>query len=136
MSAPLAGTAARVEASGKMVPLGPKAQADQTITEADVTDTSKLTKLLVKLLTDVAALRRRFAPRRIDFEDVPVSTAGAAVNLEHGFGGRVRWWIAGWQSSGTAAPILKESTTLTTNSTLSLQSYVAGTATIRVEAAG
>ena len=106
MSAPLPGSAARVDASGKMIPLGPRAQADQTITEADVTDTAKLTRLLVKLLADVALLRRRWAPRRIDFEDISGrSNSGGVVMLAHGFGGRVRWWVVGWSSGSTTAPI-------------------------------
>ena len=63
--------------------------------------------------------------------------AGAEVALEHGLGGRVRWWICGWRSSGTSAPVLRESTSNVPNdTTLYLQSYVAGTACIRVEQAG
>ena len=120
----------------KVITLDGKAQPDQVVTEADVQEPPKLTKLLVQLLKDVTTLKRTPAPSRIDYEDVPVSTAGALVPLQHNFGGRVRWWLVGWSSAGTSAPILRESSlagSLSTTSTLILQSYVAGTATIRIE---
>jgi hypothetical protein len=117
-----------------------KASADEVVTEADVQDAPKLARMLVRLLATVADMRRAFSPRRIDFEDVAVSTAGAQVALQHNFGGRVRWWIVGWTSSGTSAPILRElaptAPAAPDPNTLYLQSYVAGTACIRVEGAG
>jgi hypothetical protein len=129
-------SAARITADGHVTQLDARAGAREVLTEADVQDAAKLTRLLVRLLSDVAGLLRRANPSRIDFEDFPVSTAGAAVQLQHNMRGRVRWWIVGWQSSGTAAPVLKEDTTATDANTLVLLSYVAGTATVRVEAAG
>lgn len=129
-------SAAKVSSAGLVTQLGSKPTPDEVVTEQDVQEPAKLARVLGRVLAEVAALKRRFAPRAIDFEDVAVSTAGATVSLEHGMSGRVRWYLVGWQSSGTTAPILKESTTLTTSSTLVLASYVAGTATIRVEEAG
>lgn len=136
MTAPLVGSAARIDATGKIYQLGPKSQPDQNLTEDDVADATKLTKLLVKMLGDIAALRRRYAPRRIDFEDIVTGTSGATFQLQHNLSGRVRWWLVGWSAVGTSAPVLKEFPSLITSNTLALQSYVAGTATIRVEEAG
>ncbi len=129
-------SAARIEADGRVKILDGKAEPDAVVTESDAKDPAKLARLLARLLKDIATVRRRFTAKRIDFEDVAVSTAGATVSLQHNLNGRVRWWLAGWQSSGTTAPILKESATATTAQTLVLMSYVAGTATIRVEGAG
>lgn len=130
-------SAAKVASDGAVTVLDGRGEPDEAVTADDAKDASKLARLLGRLLSDVAALRRAWAPRSIDFEDVTVSTAGAQVALAHNFGGRVRWWICGWQSSGTSAPVLRESSSVTTDeNTLYLQSYVAGTACIRVEEAG
>ncbi len=130
-------SAARVDSAGVVKLLDGRATPEEVVSEADVREPAKLAKTMARILATVAAVRRAFAPSRIDFEDVPVSTAGAQVALGHGFNGRVRWWIVGWQSTGTTAPILRESAaTVTDANTLYLQSYVAGTACIRVEEAG
>lgn len=129
-------SAAKVAADGKVTALDGRAEPDEVVTEADVQQPAKLARLLARLLAAVATLRRPFVPRRIDFEDVTVSTSGAAVSLEHGFKGRVRWWVCDWDSAASTAPYLKRSTALTTATTLVLLSYVAGTVCIRVEEAG
>jgi hypothetical protein len=127
--------AATVPASGVVRQLDRPASPDEVMSEVDAQNAVKLARVLLRILKDVATLKRRWWPDRIDFEDFPVSTAGATVTLNHGLGGRVRWWLVDWESSGTTAPILKR-TSATTNDSLVLASYVAGTATIRVEAAG
>ncbi len=125
-----------INSVGKVTQLDGRAGPPEVVTEADVQEPAKLARAVQSLLLRVATLERTRVPQRIDFEDIAVSTAGAQVSLAHGMNGRVRWWIVGWRSSGTAAPILRESpTTITTANTLYLQSYVAGTATIRVELA-
>lgn len=130
-------SAAKVTSAGAVSRQDARAEPDENVTADDAADTAKLARMLTRLLATVARLQRAFAPRRIDFEDVAVSTAGAQVPLAHNFNGRVRWWICGWQSTGTSAPILRESSsTVTDANTLYLQSYVAGTACIRVEEAG
>lgn len=121
----------------KITQLDARAGPDEVVTEDDAKQPAKLARMLGTLLTSMASLSRAWAPQRIDFEDVVVSTGGAQVTLAHGFNGRVRWWIVGWVSTGTTAPILRESSaTATDANTLRLQSYVAGTACIRVEASG
>lgn len=134
MGAPISGSA-RIASDGTVTQLDGRAATAEAITEDDVADAAKLTRLLARVLTDIAALRRRFVPRRLDFEDVAVLSTGATVQLQHGFGGRVRWWVAGWQCPTNVAPILREDTALTDVNTIVLRSYVAGTVTIRVEAA-
>jgi hypothetical protein len=123
----------KVAADNSVTQLDRSAQPDELVTEDDASDAPKLARLLGRVLKDVASLKRRWVPRRIDFEDRVCGTAGATLSLRHGFTGRVRWYVIGW-SGATAAPALAESTT--SDSTLVLQSYVAGTATIRVEEAG
>lgn len=124
---------ARVTSDGKVAQLDGRASAAEVVTEQDVQEPAKLSRLLVRLLTDVAALKRRFAPRRFDFEDVPVLAAGGTVQLQHNFGGRVRWWVVdctsstkAWLNAATTADTLVVNLTGTSD----------GTATIRVESAG
>jgi hypothetical protein len=129
-------SAAKVSESGVVTSLDGRAEPDEVITENDVQDAAKLARALSAMSKAIAALKRAWAPRTIDFEDVLVATSGAAVHLAHGFG-RVRWWVIDWvpTSPGTVAPILFKSDA-TTEQTLVLLSYVDGTATIRVEEAG
>jgi hypothetical protein len=128
-------SAAKIATGGKVTILDGKAAAEEIITEQDVQEPAKLARILGRTVKVLAEIARRFNPRRIDYEDVPCLTAGAAIQLQHNFKGRVRWWIVDWTSTGTAAPVLKRNTT-TTADTLVLLSYVAGTATIRIEEAG
>lgn len=128
-------SAARIDSAGKVWNLDGRVEPDENITELDVQDPAKLSKLLGRVLASQATLRRNFVPRRLDFEDVAVGTLAAAVPLQHGLNGRVRWWIVDWTSSGTAAPVLRRGAATDSN-TLVLESYVAGTATIRIEEAG
>ena len=113
-----------------------RASAPVVITESDVKDAAKLARMLGDVIAAAAELSRAWAPAVVDFEDVAVSTAGALVTLQHNMRGRVRWWVVDWVCATNVAPILRKSTTATTSDTLVLLSYVAGTATIRVEAAG
>lgn len=129
-------SAAKVTSSGAVAVLDQRAEPDGVTTEADVKDPTKLARLLTATRATLALLRRRWAPRRIDFEDVTVGTSGLAVRLEHGFGGRVRWWVVGLVSTSGTDAALKEDTTNTTKDTLVLFSYVAATVVIRVEEAG
>lgn len=123
-----------VKQDGTARQLDRRAQTDEVVAEQDVQDAPKLTKLLIRMLRDTASLRRRWWPRRIDFEDVALDATGSKLfQLRHGFGGRVRWWIVEW--NGAAAPNTRRHAD-TTADTLVLLSTVAGTATIRVEEAG
>lgn len=83
--------------------LGPKQGPDVVVRPEDIQDTSKLAKILERLLSNVATLKALWYPRRIDFEDVDVGSDGAVVRLSHGFRDRVRWSVIGWREN--ASPI-------------------------------
>ncbi len=119
---------------------GPTRQLDRAapqtdrITPDDVGDSKLLARLLNDIRADVAGLLRRWAPQRVDFEDVAVDSSGTTkYRLAHGLNGRVRWWAIDW--SGSAGPALSKDSDTDSN-TLVLVSHTAGTVTIRVEAAG
>lgn len=119
-----------VNSAGVITRLGIRRQPDRTTTTADVQDPEKLARAVQALEKATATAS---TAKSVDFQDVAVSPAGALVSLPHGFGTRVRWWLVDWESSGTSAPVLKRDAT-STNDTLVLASYVAGTVTIRIEA--
>lgn len=127
-------SSAVVRSIGTPRQLDRKAEPEEQITEAVVRDPVQLARALTRVARNVADLKRRFVPRRIDFEDWTVDATGTtAYRLEHGFGGRVRYSVVEW--SGASAPNLRKDTASDDN-TLVLTSTVAGTATIRVEEAG
>ncbi len=128
-------SAAKVDSVGKVTRLDGKAEPDEVVTEANVQEPAKLARLLGRALSTIATLRRAWSPSRIDFEDCPVVVAtGTTIHLEHGFGGRVRWWFIDMSSDSTA----KVNVAATTSNTLSLDITPAadGTVSIRVEQAG
>ncbi len=128
--------ATKIDSRGKVYPLGPKPSADDLlVTTEDVQDASKLALILGKVLDSVSTLRARWYPRKIDFEDLVCDGSGAALTLQHNFGGRVRQWVVDWTSGSAASPILIRGVETDANK-LVLYSYQAGTATIRVEEAG
>lgn len=112
---------AAIEQDGTVRPLDARTAPDEVLTEQDVQDAPKLAKLLTRIRKDIATLGRRFAPRRIDYEDVEVSSS-KAVMLHHGFGGRVRYWLADWAAAGGLPPVLSKGST-TDNDTLVLDAY-------------
>lgn len=126
--------AASIDTTGKVTQLGAKAAPDEVVTELDVQDPAKLARILVRLLASVAALRRAWLPRRIDYVDVAI-TAFTSTQLQHSFGGRVRWWVVDWNGPATSPDMIKNAT-LTTADTLVLDVFATGVVTIRVEEAG
>ena len=146
MAALTRGAATRITGTGKVHSLDLRAEPDDIVHPDAAGDPQKLARLLTGVLASVNVLRKRFAPRRVDFEDQLCTTANT-LRLAHGFGGRVRWWIIDWTSTGTPlvdsngdtvrvyAPMLVKTSASDAN-TLVLQSYISGTATIRIEEAG
>ncbi len=128
-------SAAKVDKDGTITQLGPKAGPDEVVSAEDVQDPVKLSKLLTKVLAAQAKQRRDWVPRSLDFEDLTCDGAGGVLTLQHNLGGRVRWWVVDWESVGAVTPILIAAPG-TDESTLTLASYSAGIATIRVEEAG
>ena len=121
--------------SGPVRQLDRKAEPDEQVTTEQAKDPERVSRLLMSILRDLAQLKRRWAPRRIDFEDRTVDATGTALHrFSHNFAGRVRWWVVDWQAS-SGAPSLRRHASSDEN-TLVLVSSVAGTASIRVEEAG
>lgn len=108
---------------------------DEPVTEEQANDASRVARLLTRLLRDVAALKRRWAPRAIDFEGFDFDGSGTTVyRFPHGLRSHVRFWVVDW-SGATGGPQLVRHASTDVH-TLCLVSYEAGTATIRVEEAG
>lgn len=127
--------AARIEASGRVYQLDRPAEPDEVVTEEDVQDASKLARLLLRILKDLALIRRRFFPRRITFANRAV-TAGSQLRLSHKFGTAVEYWVVKWRpASPTDSPVFDYSTD-TDADTLVLDVGNAGTVSFRVESGG
>jgi hypothetical protein len=121
--------------SGPTRQLDRKAEPDEQITPEQAKDPDRVSRLFMSILRDLATLKRRWAPRRIDFEDRTVDATGMTLHqFTHNFAGRVRWWVVDWQTSTGASSLRRHSAS--DENTLVLVSSVAGTATIRVEEAG
>lgn len=127
--------AARITSAGRVYQLDRDAEPDEIITEEDAKDAAKLARLLVRVLRDLADIKRRFFPRRIDFEDRAV-TSGDVLRLTHGFSGRVRWWVTDWRPTTPGDVPLFERAAGTDADTLAIAVGNSGTATLRVESAG
>jgi len=127
---------ARITPAGRVYQLDRPAQPDEAVTEEDVADRSKLARLLMRVLKNVATVLRRFHPRRIDFEDRDVGESGAILRLTHGFDTRVRWAVVDWVPTVDGTRHALQRHTSTDTKTLALASYAAGVATVRVEEAG
>lgn len=116
-----------------------KATPDEVIAPEDVADTSKLARLLTRILGELASFRRRFTPRRTTFRDiVSTGTAGTpyTVRLPHRFGGRVEWTLAGVRGAGVVVTPLIEETSASDKDTLELKVFFPATVAIRVEEGG
>lgn len=133
--------AARVTSTGLMKVLDRQPRPDEQVTEKDIAEPPKLARVLTQMLKDIALLKRRFAPRRIDFEDQKVSPS-TTYRFQHRFNGRVRWWVVQWKPTSFAAnwqPFLLEDPSNPSDANtlvLTASGSTDGTATIRVEEAG
>lgn len=125
-------SAAIVPSKGRSRQLDGRAEPDEVITPEDAADSTKLARLLIRILQEVATLRRRWWPRHIDFEDIDTNVA--TIRLPHGFGGRVRWWIV--DQDDAFGTFLGRSLSARDDNTLVLTSGGSGIVTIRVEEAG
>lgn len=126
---------ARIDRANNVHQLDRQGEPDEVVTESDAKDAPKLARLLMRLLKDVALLRRRFYAERLDYEDRAV-TAGQTLRLVHNFNARVRWWVVDWQpTSPTDSPVFERSSD-TDLRVLALDVGNAGTVSIRVEVAG
>lgn len=126
---------ARIDSTGAVYQLDRRAEPDEVFTEEDAADARKLSRLLMRLLRDVTTLKRRFAPRRTDFEDRAV-VSGTPLRLPHNFDARVRWWIVDWAPTTPGAAPNFTKTNASDTRTLVLSVGASGTVSVRVEVAG
>jgi hypothetical protein len=125
---------ANIDSSGNVRQLDRRPDLDETITPDNVTDPKALARLLTKFFRIVVLLQRMWTPGRLDHQDRAVDGTGTTLyTFAHNLGGRVRWWVVDW--TGSAGPQLVKDVA-TDDNTLVLRSYVAGTVTVRIEAAG
>jgi hypothetical protein len=120
--------------------LDAKPMPDEFVSAEDAKDSTKLARLLTRMLAQLAATRRRFVPKRTTFQNI-VSTGTDAspmrVNLLHKFDAPVEWWVVGTNSLGTVAlPLVAEAEDDSDADTLAIDIYFAGTLAIRVEESG
>ena len=136
---------ANVDKDGNVRQLDRRPEPDENVTELAVKEPSKLARFLLRLFRDVSTLKRRWAPRHIDFEkvvDVSVVSPQVLI-LSHGLDGPVRWWVVRATNATTLAsglgssviPLVVETPSSTEN-VLFLQVYYSATITIRVEESG
>jgi hypothetical protein len=91
---------------GKPKQLDTRATPQVSVTEGDAAQPAWLARVLTRVLADIAEIKRRFAPDRITFRDIPVAgtAAGSAtrVRLAHNLGQLVEWWpVRAIGASGT-----------------------------------
>ena len=124
--------------TGAIRQLDKPAQPEEVIKQGDVEEPSLLTRLLKRILGDVAQLKRAFAPRSITFTDVAStgsSTVPSRVTLVHGLGGVVHWYVVRIQTtSSVLLPLYNE--IVNDGEKLTLDIYYTGTFAIRVEEKG
>ena len=124
-----------IKTDGKLRQLDKAAEPPDQVTEEQVQDPKRLSRLLMSMLRDVVTLKRRWWPTFIDFEDVAVDGTGTTkYRFAHRLGKRVRWWPVDWKGA-TAGPRLVRHAD-SDDRTLVLVSYTAGTVTLRTEEAG
>ncbi len=122
-------------ANGKPRQLDLPAQPDNPVTEEQVTDVKRLSRLLNELRKDVMAQKRRWQPDFIEHEDVAVDGTGTTkYRFPHKLGKRVRWWPTDWTGATAGARFVKHADS--DADTLVLVSYTAGKLTLRIEVAG
>lgn len=128
-------SAAIVRRGGTIDRLDGRAASDVNITAKDVEDPERLARLVQEQARRVSDIDGRWRPERVDHEDRAV-VSGTPLRLEHGFGGRVRWWIVDWQPTTPGDAALFERASGTDTNTLVLNVGNSGTVSVRVERAG
>ncbi len=124
-----------VDFNGRIRQLDRGAEPEEQVQAEDVTDPPRLARLLMRILSDVAALKRRFWPRHLDFEGCAMTDDGVTkYRFEHRFGGKARWWAVDWTSEDGGVDIVRDADS--NDRTLVLRSYCTGTITLRIAEAG
>lgn len=97
----------------------------------------QLTRLQAATVEATEATRRNRGNTKVVFEDIACPAGGATVVLRHGLGRRARWRVVDWMRPipGGSHGLERSKSSNDTNdeNTLTLLSFIAGTATIEVE---
>ena len=130
---------ANIRADGESLQLDKRAASQDLVRPEDVTDASKLARMISRSADEIAAVKRRWSPRRVDFEGIV--TAGTINDpqrfaLAHNLNGPVRWWIVRLTNPTGASNTLLVEVDGTDENTLVLDAYFPATITLRVEEAG
>jgi hypothetical protein len=134
-----------IDRNGTVRQLDRRAEPDEQVTPDQVANIGRMARLLMRMLKDLALLKRRFFPKRIDHQDRDVDDSGTVKHrFAHNMGGRVRWWVTDVTSltpvtiglSTVYIPPALVQHSDTDDNTLVLVSYVASTLTLRIEEAG
>lgn len=121
--------------NGKARQLDQLAQPDEQVTEEQVQDPRRLSRLLMSLVRDVARAKRRWWPRFVEHEDRTVDATGTTLHrFAHRLDSRVRWWPVDWTGATAGPRLVRHSSS--DKDTLVLVSYTSGTLTLRIEEAG
>lgn len=119
--------------------LDSRPQPDEVVTNEDVADAPKLARLLTRILSELAALRRAWSPRVITFRDI-VSTgtnvSPQTVRLTHGFGSAVEYEVVDIANPGVVNVTLVSRDSTSDANVLVVKVYFAATIAIRVTEAG
>lgn len=128
-----------VPAYGPIRQLDGRREPDEQVTPEQATDPDRVSRILMKILRDVAELKRRWFPRHIDFEGL-VSTgtdsAPQRFRLGHNLKADVRWWVIDTRNANTVVVTLINRAPSSDPNTLILDVYYEATLTIRVEESG
>jgi len=137
---------ANIDEDGTVKQLDRRPEPDEHVTSDTVQDKVRLSKFLLQLFREVSALKRRWAPNRIDFRKTVTGSGSAphTVLLQHNFAGPVVWWVA--KATNATTDVTGLSTTAimplvveqpsSTDTTLYLKFYYSAVVTIRVEESG
>lgn len=128
-----------VEPDGTVRQLDRRPEPDENVTEQSVTSPGLLAKFLLRLFREVSRLKRRWAPKYLDFRGIVsggTAMTPALVSLDHNFGAPVVWWIVRVQGLGTGSLKFAEELDTSTDNRLELSVNFEATLTIRVQEAG
>lgn len=104
----------------------------ESLTEEAAAEPRLVAKAVATVQNAIEEQKSNFRPA-IEFQDLVFSSGGATTAIAHNFGGRVRWWVVDWVGAMVGPSLVRHADSDANR--LVLASYVAGTGSIRVEAA-
>lgn len=124
---------------GSQRTLDSRVQPDEVVTPEDAENKTLLSRLLTRILAEIATLKRSWTPRVITFRDI-VSTGSSSVpytaRLPHNFGALVEFEVVDVTDPGVVSIPYLCRTSASDLNTLVLDIYYPSTLAIRVTEAG